>query len=159
MPIKNVSHIAIRVSDLERSRRFYRDVLGFGELTEFTAADGPFLRQSGLVGKASLKVVFMELAGTRIELQALRLDPGTEPPAGQQYGIQQLALRVTELDGELERVAAAGATVALESRVHLDHWGADLVYLYDPDGCRIPLMEMPGDLNVPPGHPISRPPA
>ncbi|HEX9270501.1 MAG TPA: VOC family protein, partial [Candidatus Limnocylindria bacterium] len=33
MHVKELGHVVLYVRDLERSRRFYRDVLGWGEIT------------------------------------------------------------------------------------------------------------------------------
>ncbi len=154
MPVRRFSHIAIRVSDLERSRRFYRDALEFRELTELEIAGGP---TAELLGRPDLRLraVFLERDGTQIELQQIEY-PGNDERAGwTRMGLAHIGLRVTGLEGVVERVCAAGGELIEASRFRSAEHGSDVVFIADPDGSYIELIEAPGDPSVPPGEPVS----
>ena len=122
------SRILVRPSDLGRSRRFYRDVLGLAVYREFGPPEDPgmvFFLGSG----------FLEVSGH------------TGSPAGDQVMIW---LQVRDVRAEHARLAAAGATVTREPVT--EPWGLTEMWITDPDGIRIVLVEIPA------GHPLRRDP-
>ena len=66
MPVLAFSHIAIRVSDLDKALAFYRDDLGFRDLSKLVVADTPSFRQAGL-DDAEMVAWFLERDRTVIE--------------------------------------------------------------------------------------------
>lgn len=120
------SRILLRSSDPARSRRFYRDVLGLAVYREFGSPDDPalvfFLGQS-----------LLEVSG--------RSDDEAPGPV-------RLWLQVRDVWAEHERLAAAGARVTREPR--LEPWGLIEMWIEDPDGVRIVVVEIPAD------HPLRR---
>ena len=67
IPIQRLTHVGIGVSDLERSLRFYRDLLGFAPEHELEVEGEPtdtLLRLRG----TKLKAVYLARDGVRIEL-------------------------------------------------------------------------------------------
>jgi catechol 2,3-dioxygenase-like lactoylglutathione lyase family enzyme len=120
------SRILLRPTDLARSRRFYRDVLGLAVAREFGSPAYPgmvFFLGSG----------FLEVSG-----QA----------AGRPGGSMMLWLQVRDVRAEHERLTAAGARV-LRGPV-TEPWGLVEMWIEDPDGVRIVLVEVPAD------HPLRR---
>jgi catechol 2,3-dioxygenase-like lactoylglutathione lyase family enzyme len=154
MAIQHFSHIAIRVADMERSRRFYRDTLGFAEVSELTVADAPSFRAAG-IEHATMHAVFLRREGVVVELQDVRTDAG-EPIDVQlsPLGLRHLSLRVSGMDGVLDEVTRGGGSVLVESRHRDPGWQSDVLFINDPDGVRIELLELPGDPSVPPGTPL-----
>jgi len=122
------SRILLRPADLGRSRRFYRDVLGLAVYREF----GP---------PADPGVVFF-LGGGLLEVSG-----SSGGPAGNSV---QIWLQVRDVHAEHERLAAAGVRV-LRAPV-TEPWGLTEMWIEDPDGVRIALVE------VPPDHPMRRDP-
>jgi predicted enzyme related to lactoylglutathione lyase len=120
------SRILLRPTDLERSHRFYRDVLGLAIYREFGAPGSPGL-------------VFF-LGGGLLEVSG-RADGST----GQSAAIW---VQVRDVHAEHERLAAAGARVLQEPKT--EPWGLIEMWIEDPDGVRIVLVEVPAD------HPIRR---
>lgn len=120
------SRILLRPADLDRSRRFYRDVLGLGVYREFGPADDP-----GVV--FFLGPGFLEVSGS---------GSGT---AGQSL---MLWLQVRDIRAEYERLAAAGVRTLREPRT--EPWGLIEGWLEDPDGVPIVLVQVPAD------HPLRR---
>jgi predicted enzyme related to lactoylglutathione lyase len=122
------SRILLRPADLDRSRRFYRDVLGLAVYREFGPPDSP-----GVV--FFLGPGFLEVSGH---------GPGGAGPS------TMIWLQVRDVRAEHDRLAAAGARVVREPRE--EPWGLVEMWIEDPDGVRIVLVE------VPEGHPLRRDP-
>jgi predicted enzyme related to lactoylglutathione lyase len=120
------SRILLRPSDLGRSRRFYRDVLGLAVYREFGPPDDPgtvFFAGGGL----------LEVSGR-----------ASGPPGSS----VQIWLQVRDVHAEHERLAAAGARIVRPPVT--EPWGLIEMWIEDPDGVRIVLVEVPA------GHPIRR---
>jgi catechol 2,3-dioxygenase-like lactoylglutathione lyase family enzyme len=120
------SRILLRPADLGRSRRFYRDVLGLAVYREFGPADDP-------------SVVFFLGQGL---LEVSGHEPG---PSGESVMIWA---QVRDVRAEHSRLATAGVRVLREPAV--EPWGLTEMWIEDPDGVRIVLVE------VPPNHPLRR---
>lgn len=120
------SRILVHPSDPERSRRFYRDTLGLAVHREFGPAADP-----GLV--FFLGGGFLELSG--------RAD-------GPKDGPTSLWLQVRDVDAEHTRLRAAGVIISREPRQ--EPWGLYEMWLEDPDGLRIVMVQVPDD------HPLRR---
>jgi catechol 2,3-dioxygenase-like lactoylglutathione lyase family enzyme len=120
------SRVLLRPADLDRSRRFYRDVLGLAVYREFGPADDPgvvFFLGQGL----------LEVSGH-----------GPESSGGP----VMLWLQVRDVRAEHARLAAAGVRVLREP---VDEpWGLIEMWIEDPDGVRIVIVEVPA------GHPLRR---
>jgi catechol 2,3-dioxygenase-like lactoylglutathione lyase family enzyme len=122
------SRILLRPVDLDRSRRFYRDVLGLGVYREFGPAADP-------------AVVFFLGQGL--------LEVSGRPP-GPSAGPVMIWLQVRDVRAEHERLAAAGVRVLREPTA--EPWGLVEMWIEDPDGIKIVLVEVPAD------HPLRRDP-
>lgn len=122
-----LSHLALRVTDLARAKRFYVDTLGFQQVLEtegliLVNASGTLI---GLRGKAD------QTGG------ADRFDP-------YRVGLDHLALAVSDagaLDGLKRQLDAAGVpNNGIESD---DLTGGTYISFYDPDGIAWELYAMP----------------
>nr|WP_296068034.1 VOC family protein [uncultured Actinoplanes sp.] len=122
------SRVLLRPSEPERSRRFYRDVLGLAVYREFGPPEDPglvfFLGQS-----------LLEVSGRTQD------EPG---------GPLRLWLQVRDVRAEHERLVAARVKVTREPR--LEPWGLVEMWIEDPDGVPIVFVEVPAD------HPLRRDP-
>ena len=137
-----VSHIGLCVTDLERSRRFYRDGLGFQEVAQFEV--GPeFAQVMEVEGALSLTSVFLRRDGVSIELLGYR-SPAVEGDGTRrkmtELGLTHLSLLVQDVDDVAERLQALGGTVLPATR--LSAASGEFVYCLDPDGIRIELMRL-----------------
>jgi predicted enzyme related to lactoylglutathione lyase len=115
------SRILLRPADLDRSHRFYRDVLGLAIYREFGSPPSP-----GLV--FFLGSGFLEVSGRSAE------PPGTS---------LMIWIQVRNVHAEHERLAAVGVRVVQEPRT--EPWGLVEMWIEDPDGVRIVLVEIPAD--------------
>jgi catechol 2,3-dioxygenase-like lactoylglutathione lyase family enzyme len=68
-------------------------------------------------------------------------------------GLTHLSFRVEALDDVLAGLAALGATTLAGSRIDGERGAVKAVFVCDPDGTRIELVEAPGDPSRLPGEP------
>jgi predicted enzyme related to lactoylglutathione lyase len=122
------SRILLRPADLGRSRCFYRDVLGLAVFREFGSPADPgvvFFLGAGL----------LEVSGHA---------------AGHAGTSVMIWLQVRDVHAEHERLASAGVRILREPAA--EPWGLTEMWIEDPDGVRIVLVEVPAD------HPLRRDP-
>jgi lactoylglutathione lyase len=157
MAVLRVGHLGICVSDMERSVRWYRDLCGFRTLTEVHVSgveSDRLLRLSGV----DQRTVFLERDGLRLALFAFAHPAPVgdrQPRPMNQLGFAAMMLRVDDLDATLERFRAAGTHVLDDTYTHHPGYGSKLVFLCDPDGTLIELIEIPGDPYTPFGQPYA----
>jgi catechol 2,3-dioxygenase-like lactoylglutathione lyase family enzyme len=115
---QGLDHVAIAVEDVERSRRFYADVLGFDRAYEEWEVP-----------------VVMAANGTGVAI----FDKGLHPGAGEgqpELRILHIAFRV-DREG-FERARAELAAGGLDPRFS-DHGISHSIYFADPDGHQLEL--------------------
>jgi catechol 2,3-dioxygenase-like lactoylglutathione lyase family enzyme len=153
MSLLRLTHIGICVSDWERSLRFYRDVLGFTHLSELQVAGEPSNTLLQL-DDVELRAIYLERDGTRIELLHYP-SPGHrgdgQPRGMNQLGLTHLSLRVDDLAATLEDLRRAGVQVLDKTRIDIPAFQAAAVFITDPDGTLIELVQSPSDVTAPPG--------
>ena len=157
MSLLRLTHIGICVSDWERSLRFYRDVLGFKYLSELQVAGEPSNTLLQL-DNVALRAIYLERDGTRIELLHYA-SPGHQgdgrPRRMNQLGLTHLSLRVDNLAATLDQLQQAGVRVLDQTRIDIPAFAAAAIFITDPDGMLIELVQAPGDPTAPPGGPIT----
>ncbi len=157
MPVRFLSHFGICVSDLERSRRFYRDLLGFRPLSAMQVSDPNSAKLVEIDG-LDLHATFLERDGTRIEL-LYYASPGHEagdvPRPMNRLGLTHIAVRVDDLAAMLESLERAGVRILEQTRISNPDLESEVVYILDPDGVRIELIQLPGDPTQAVGQPFN----
>jgi lactoylglutathione lyase len=132
--ITGVGHIAIKVTDLDRSLDYYSTRLGFPEMLRLFNEDG------------TCWLVYLRITDD----QYLEIFPGAEndrAPGWNVNGVNHTCLIIDDLDATVGRIEAAGITLLSPIKDGLD--GNRQAWLEDPDGNRIELMEMsPGCLQL-----------
>lgn len=121
------SRILLHPVDLQRSRRFYRDVLGLAVYREFGNRTNP-------------SIVFF-LGGGFLEISGAA-DKAAGPPN------LSLWLQVRDAAAEYRRLVALGVEIVRPPE--REPWGLVEMWLVDPDGTRIVLVEVPEQ------HPLRR---
>jgi len=122
--ILGIAHAAFRVNDIEKSRAFYKDFLGFAEPFSLSNPDG------------SLSLTFIKINDT----QYIELFPGLEPGADR---LHHLALHTD--DAERMRVYLASRGVKVPDRVPKGRIGNLNFNITDPDGHTIEIVEYAAD--------------
>lgn len=128
--IVGYGHVAIKVTDLDRSLDFYRDRLGFPEMLRLKNEDG------------STWLVYLRITDDHY----LEIFPGAEndrAPGWNANGVNHLCFTIEDLDATTGRIKAAGIALTSEIKQGLD--GNRQAWIEDPDGNRIELMEMTHD--------------
>jgi len=121
-PRVDIGHVHLKVSDLDRAIRFYRDILGF-DLMQRMGDQAAFLSAGGY--------------HHHIGLNTWESRGGPPPPHGT-TGLYHVAIRFPdrrELAGALRRVVEAKIPLTGAS----DHGVSEAIYLRDPDGNGIEL--------------------
>jgi lactoylglutathione lyase len=113
--------IEVFAGDVDQAGRFYRDVLGFEELS----------RQPGYLwmGRGSARIG-IGAAAEPVDPAVRRVPHGTE-----------IVLEVDDIDAEYERVRATGWPV--EGDVQLQPWGLRDFRLFDADGYYLRVTSRP----------------
>lgn len=146
MEIHRLTHLGICVSDLERSRRFYCDLLGCTEVGRLELEGDAVDTLNGMQG-CKVHCSYIERDGWRLELMEFK-DPGFEPANGPRpmnvLGLTHLSFRVDDLQAVCAGIEAAGGGVLRETLMEAP--GPTLVIMaFDPDGQRLELIQAPGD--------------
>ena len=121
-PDVRIGHVHLKVADLERAIRFYRDVLGF-EVTQRYGEQAAFLSAGGYHHHIGLNT-----------WESL----GANPPPARTTGLYHLAILYptrAELADALRRLVKAG----IELEGASDHGVSEALYLRDPDGNGVEL--------------------
>jgi catechol 2,3-dioxygenase-like lactoylglutathione lyase family enzyme len=146
--IRGIHHTAISTADLERSVRFYRDLLGFEEI--FTSGwERGADRADKITGltDSSARLVMLKAGNAYIEIfqysspQARAGDPNR--PACD-HGITHLCLDVRDIQAEYERLKTAGMAFHCPPQ---ETGGVSATYGRDPDGNIVELLEVKDKAN------------
>ena len=125
--IVGLAHVAIKVTDLDRSLDFYINRLGFPEMLRLNKDDG------------STWLVYLRITDDHY----LEVFPGAEndrAPGCDANGMNYMCLAVEDIDAVVQRIEAAGIALLLPLKLAVD--GNRQAWIEDPDGNRIELMEM-----------------
>ncbi|MFN4258522.1 MAG: VOC family protein [Gemmataceae bacterium] len=113
--VSQIDHCSILITDVERSRRFYRDILGLHEIPKPRTFD--------------FVALWFQLGDTQIHL-LLKDKPDSISP-------RHFALRV--LDAQAARRYLSEQNVPIEETTEIP--GADRFFIRDPDGNRIEIIQ------------------
>ncbi|HZQ58751.1 MAG TPA: VOC family protein [Acidimicrobiales bacterium] len=130
--VHELGHLVLYVRDIERSAAFYRDVLGFRQVT----GDGP----------QPFPAVAFSSPRTHHELLLIEVGPNAAPvPAGRRVGLYHFGLKIGDSDDELRAAVAALRAHGVTIVGTADHTVTHSLYILDPDGNEIELyVDVPG---------------
>ena len=125
MKIRELGHVVLQVTDLDRSIRFYRDTLGL-----------PLVSQGKPRGR---RIVFFSLGAKHHDLALIELAPGARGNDHTRAGVMHVAFKIGD-DIELlkearARMVAAGVPIVNTT----EHMTTYSLYLSDPDGITVEL--------------------
>ena len=138
MDATGVSHIAICVSDLDKSLTFYRDIPGMkvtmDEVQDTSAGGLPSVYKHPRKTRRTVHVQ----SGNTPEL-VLTSHPGDQPDGGpiklDQVGISHFSFTVNDVKALGEELTAKGVELAAPMEAFSDAQGhVTSIFVYDPDG-------------------------
>jgi catechol 2,3-dioxygenase len=122
--VRNVGHVVLKVRSIERSARFYRDVLGLKEV-----ARGDFGRP----------MAFFSTGENHHDVAVMEVGPDAPTPAKDATGLYHVALRIGTTVDELRAARAHLEAHGITGMRVRDHVVSQSIYVDDPDGNNIEL--------------------
>ena len=152
MAFSEIHHVAIAVSDMERSVAFYRDILGFRKTLDMPlgspSLDRLLRMRPGTTGRSVILQQGVSTVG-EVELVQFSPPPTIPTPAKGAGGLGAFLLsfevRNEELEAVYQRLLEKGIACYSEPQVlHLPGYGATRAVVFeDPDGQMIELIQLP----------------
>jgi catechol 2,3-dioxygenase-like lactoylglutathione lyase family enzyme len=115
LEITQIDHVSVIITDVERSRRFYRDILGLNEIAK--------PKSFGFIA------LWFELGNQQLHLLG--------KPQADSRSPRHFALRVEDV--EAARAYFRGLGIAPEETTQIHR--CDRFFIYDPDGNRIEIIQ------------------
>jgi catechol 2,3-dioxygenase-like lactoylglutathione lyase family enzyme len=145
--ILGCDHFGITVTNLERSVHFYED-LGFEVCGRWLRSEPYLQRLVGYFPDVELDIVEMTIPGTTVRLELLEyrnVDGAPIDPANGNPGTAHFCLFVDDIDERCARLAERGAgfVSSVETSDAGPIKGGKVVYMIDPDGVRVELVQLP----------------
>ena len=127
MQVKELGHLVLYVRNLERSRHFYGEVLGWKEI-KVPGEEIGFPAAAFTSGRTHHELLLIEVG-----------EDATPIPKGRRVGMYHFGLKIGETDAELRQ--ARDELVAVGARLvgATDHGVTHSLYIEDPDGNEIEL--------------------
>jgi len=121
-------HTMLRVGDLDRSIKFYKDMFGMKELRRWDVPEGKFTNAFVGYGDEDTECVLEFTYNYGVEKYEI----------GTAYG--HIAIGVPDVYATCERIRAAGAKITREPGP-VKHGTTVIAFVEDPDGYKIELVE------------------
>src|SRR5262245_27398493 len=145
-----VDSVGIPVRDMERSRAFYREVLGFREVADREVFGEPYEKLFGVFG-VRLHVVRMQLGDEFIELMQFQVPRGRPLPADSRSNdrwFQHVAIIVSDMDRAYAVLRAHRVGYSSTAPQKLPDWnpnagGIQAFYFRDPDDNNLEVLAFP----------------
>lgn len=142
MPRRFLSYVGIRVTDLECSLRFYREVFGLREVARGDNTSS---------GKGPYVLLRDDFSGQKLELNYYVPGSKFATPYEAGEGLDHLSFRVEDMNEFMTRLHQLGVKDAPGSPNHVLPNGHRVAYVTDPDGNWIEIYEHPEEkLSDPP---------
>jgi lactoylglutathione lyase len=135
VPVYN--HTGQVVTDLERSKRFYQEVLGFEFWYEVSLPDQPSAKLLSLTPPLGSTTTYLTLDGFVLELIYFSANGATTPYRARtmnEPGLTHLSISVDDIKATSERAVEYGGEIIEDSDVKL------AMFIRDPDGQLVELL-------------------
>ena len=142
MTVTAIRHTGIVVSDMDRSLRFYRDLLGLEVWADFTDSSNYVQEVTGVKGADVWMIKLRAADGVSIELLKYRNEP--QAPARRRacdIGVNHVALQVDDIDALHQKLVSEGIEFHAPPTESSDG-GAKATYCRDPEGNILELVEI-----------------
>jgi lactoylglutathione lyase len=135
--VTSCNHLGHCVTDLERSRRFYEEVLGFTHKYDLPVPDGPAAQLLRVPAPVGMTAVYLELDGFTLELLCFERE-GNDPQRERSFtepGLTHLSFTVADIPATCAKVLEHGGEVLEDTDV-----GGRAIMIRDPDGQLLELL-------------------
>ena len=144
MTVTGLHHASLTVADLDRSLRFYRDLLGVPVREQVDAAAETFSAVSGEAA-AQVRIADLDLGDGRV-LELIERGDGKARP--EDAAGHHIAFQVDDIVATYRRLVKAGVKARSKPQSLGPeagrHWaGCIVVYMTDPDGATVELVQVP----------------
>lgn len=145
MRAKALDHIAVTVSDTQRSLQFYVGKLGFVQVEQHQLPESSISAVFGLTGASgqSTRLIAPDSPGVMIDLMEI-YEPQAQSPIPQlgSVGACHMALTVDNLDASVVELKASGVEFISDPvTFNLTEGSVTVCFMRDPDGNFIEIME------------------
>lgn len=123
MRARYLGHVVFYVKDLERSLRFYRDLVGFKEVGRIFNGAAAALTSGR----------------THHELLLIQVGEAPGPPAGRRRGLYHIGIKIGDSLDELRAAKRELDRAGIAIDGMSDHTVSQSLYLRDPDGNEVEL--------------------
>jgi catechol 2,3-dioxygenase-like lactoylglutathione lyase family enzyme len=139
--IVGIDHMSFTVSDLEATNAFFAK-LGFESSRRYVSS-GPAADEGTGTDNADVDISWLSHphGGPKLELLRYQNEPTGKAAHNSQVGAAHLCLRVENVNAEYDRLSGEGVTFV--SAPHADEFGVVWVYMRDPDGNVVELVQEP----------------
>ncbi len=149
MVVEALNHVCFTVSDLERSIAFWTHLLGTAPERRVDYNGPTDEAVTGYPGAHFLAAYFRLPGDVLLELFEYLEPASSRPSSTETYvvGNAHLGLVVDDLDAAYRRLQGTGATFRSPGPVQVtsgEHTGARSMYVRDPDGITIEILEFAG---------------
>jgi catechol-2,3-dioxygenase len=121
--VKELGHVVLYVRNLEQSRHFYGDVLGWKQIADMGGMAAMFSS-----GRTHHELLLIEVGDTAAPV-----------PPGRRVGLYHFGLKVGETDDELREALETLRREGVPVMGMTDHGVTHSLYIADPDGNEIEL--------------------
>jgi len=154
-----VISIGVTVSDMDRSVKFFTDVLTFEKLSDVEVVGEPYEHLQGVFG-LRMRVVTLQLGKERIELTEYLVPRGRPIPVDARSNdrwFQHIAIIVSDMDKAYARLRQFKVEHASTGPQILPDYikaaaGIKAFYFKDPDGHALEILQFPADKGNPKWH-------
>ena len=149
--VGNFSHV---VRDMDRAVAFYRDVLGLEVTADVPFSPNPAIMRLGNTPGGQSRMMALRVPGSDIGIELLEykdIERKVQSPRFVDPGAANIALRVRDIAPILAKLKGSGAKVLTLDDVPATVNNAKYVFLQDPDGFVVELVQTPApaDSKVP----------
>jgi catechol 2,3-dioxygenase-like lactoylglutathione lyase family enzyme len=139
--IVSIDHVSFTVGDLDEAGAFFAK-LGFQPAKRYVSS-GPAADEGTGTEDADVAISWLShpQGGLKLELLRYQNQPKGRAAHNSQVGAAHLCLRVEDVNAEYERLNGEGVTFV--SAPHADEFGVVWVYMRDPDGNAVELVQEP----------------
>ena len=145
MKLGDVQHIAVSVSDMEKSLKFYRDLLGLEVMMDMELDGAPAIEAIFGIESIKMRYVLFDGKGAKLNLLEFKNPTGdniAEKMRPYDHGIHHIAFCVDDIETAYQELRAKGVEFISPPQ---DTGVARANAIRGPDGVVIELFELPID--------------